>query len=284
MLGDSEPVPAWNPVIVRSFKKNYDATKEPVYCQLASVRPNGTPKIQRVVFQDFLAADPKVLMFAAPTRSAELMAVVKGSQTHELFWQMPKTGETFTITGRMYMVAAPTMSHRFGAPPRRITTGATNQDEFWELERLRQWKRLSPAYRASFTWPAPGEPQNSAASAASEGSVYSSAHAVKIGAQTDTGFKYTRLDAMEEQAPAPRPGGSSTGMFGALVGAATGGGSTADNLQDLRSVHNSALDQFALLVLKAQKVDHWTPNSLGPPTRIVYESGNDGWRAVDVNP
>ncbi|KAJ3158489.1 hypothetical protein HDU86_002714 [Geranomyces michiganensis] len=284
MLGDSEPTPAWNPVIVRSYKKNYDSVKEPVYCQLASLRPNGTPSIRRLVFQDFLAADPRVLLFAAPTRSAELMAVVKGSQIHELFWQMPKTGETFTITGRMYMVAAPTMSHRFGAPPRRISTGAANQDEFWELERLRQWKRLSPAYRASFTWPAPGEPQNSSVSAASEGSVYSSAHAVKIGAQSDTGFKYTRLDAMEEQPPANRTGGSTNGMFGALQSAMGTASSTSDSLQDLRSVHNSALDQFALLVLKAQKVDHWTPNSLGPPTRVVYEMGTDGWKALDVNP
>ncbi|KAI8907700.1 hypothetical protein DFJ77DRAFT_475002 [Powellomyces hirtus] len=273
MLGEVEPTPAWNPVIVRSFKKNYDGIKEPVYTQLASVRPNGTPKIQRLVFQDFLTADPKVLLFAAPTRSAELMAVVKGTQTHELFWHMPKTGETFTITGRMYMVAAPTMSHRFGAPPRRISTGndGVHPDEFWEKERLRQWKRLAPAYRASFTWPAPGESQNPVAR--DDSSVYKDPNSVKIvGLPSDTGFKYTRLDAMEE---------SSTASTGGLFSSA----SSASKEQELRCVHNAALDNFCLLVMKAQKVDHWTPNSVAPPTRRVYHSSKDGiWTEYSLNP
>lgn len=57
-----------------------------VYVQIASVRSDGAPKIQRLVFQDFLSQDPKVLIFSAATRAAELMAVVKGSGMHEIYW------------------------------------------------------------------------------------------------------------------------------------------------------------------------------------------------------
>ncbi|TPX70004.1 hypothetical protein SpCBS45565_g02093 [Spizellomyces sp. 'palustris'] len=287
MLGGNNDVPAWNPVLVRSYKKNYDQTKnEPVYLQIASAKSNGVPKIQRLVFQDFLLADPKVLLFSAATRNAELMAVVKGSQTHEIFWQMPKTGESFTISGRLYMVAAPTMSHRFGAPPRRVTIGDSDihPDEFWEQERLRQWKRLSPIYRASFTWPAPGESKHSLPK---DGSSVYRASTVRLTGATgiDTGYKYTRLDAMDENT------GAATGLFGALSGFVNGNGRAATNgsqlskEEELRCVHNGALDNFCLLVMKAVKVDHWTPNTVAPPVRMLYEAMKDGsWTQEELNP
>jgi hypothetical protein len=53
---------------------------------LASVKANGTPKIQCIAFQDFLKSDPKVLIFSAAARNSELMSVVKVSQAHELCW------------------------------------------------------------------------------------------------------------------------------------------------------------------------------------------------------
>ncbi|KAJ3015953.1 hypothetical protein HKX48_004292 [Thoreauomyces humboldtii] len=275
MLGAEEP--AWTALVVRSYKKNYDAQKDTVYVQLASVRPNGTAKVQRLVFQDFLSADPKVMLFAAATRNAELMAVVKGSQTHELFWQMPRTGESFTISGRLYVVAAPTMSHRFGTPPRRI--GNALQPEDWEEERIRQFKSLQPAYRASFTWPASGEPQNPIAR--NDGSVYKDANSIRIiGSSVDTGFKYTRLDAMDEAGSTSATG---SGLMSTL--GLTNGASAQSKEHELRCVHNAALDNFCLLVLKAQRVDHWTPNPVGPPSRVVHEQLKDGsWTDMVVNP
>ncbi|KAI8823084.1 uncharacterized protein EV422DRAFT_391315 [Fimicolochytrium jonesii] len=288
--GDSGVIPAWSPIMLQSVETNYDSLrKEPIYVQIASVRSTGAPKLQRLVFLDFLSADPKVLIFAAATRNSELMSVTKGSQTHEIFWQMPRSGETFTITGRMYIVAAPTMSHRFGAPPRRIALGSTstNPDEFWESQRLSHWKKLSPQYRATFTWPAAGEPHQTLAN---EGSVYREANSVRIVADTHTGYKYTRLDAMDEDVAT---GGAAvgSGFLGAIGNAMRGGGNAAaggsEKDQELRCVHNAALDNFCLLVLKAQRVDHYSPNPAGsgPPTRTVDECLKDGsWVRQNLNP
>ncbi|KAJ3056331.1 hypothetical protein HK097_007309 [Rhizophlyctis rosea] len=292
MIGSNDyPVP-WNPLLTNAVKKNYDSSKnEPVYLQIASVRSNGTPKIQQIVFQDFLEPDPRVLIFSAATRNAELMGVIKSSQTHEIFWQMPKTRETFTLTGRIYIVATPSLSHRFGSPPRRITLANpdSNSDEFWESERLRQWRRLAPTYRASFTWPQPGEPKASSRPRGESWSVYRDQTSIRVPPPTiDTGFKYTRLDAMEERAVGngPTSPGGLVGTLGRMaIGAVGGSAAGADKGDELRCVHNSAFDNYCLLIFKATRVDHWKPGAITPPERTIYVSSKDGaWTDEEVNP
>ncbi|KAI9099743.1 hypothetical protein DFS34DRAFT_648694 [Phlyctochytrium arcticum] len=295
MIGSSQAdAPSWNPVLVRAFKKNYDIVKnDPVYVQMASTKSSGEPKIQRIVFQDFLLADPKVLLFTGSTRNIELMGVIKSSQTHEIFWLMPKTGETFTLTGKLYMAAAPTMSHRFGAPPRRVSIGSSDlpPEEFWERERLRQWKRLSPSFRASFTWPGTGESQTPR-----EGSSVYRTNSVRISAMplVNPGYTYTRLEAMDEGPASEKRAGVGGGVMNVLSGLYSGGGTatpsngdaTLTKEQELRCVHNSALDAFSILVFKVMRVDHVSPASaVGPPQRVVYEMLKDGsWVKEQVNP
>ncbi|KAJ3299726.1 hypothetical protein HK104_007457 [Borealophlyctis nickersoniae] len=310
MIGSSDPQVPWNPSLVSAFKKNYDAAKnEPVYIQLASVKSNGSPKIQQIVFQDFLNADPRVLIFSAATRNADLMGVVKQSQTHEVFWQMPKTREHFILTGRIYIVAATNLSHRFGTPPRRITLDQpdTNPDEFWESERQRQWRRLSPTYRATFTWPMPGELKNPTRARGESWSVYRDGTSIRVPPPAiDTGYKYTRLDAMDERGNGNGAGGggggtltrsptTASGSSGGLVsrlgnmalsavsGAGGEGGMSKED--ELRCVHNSALDNYCLLVFKANRVERWVPGAITAPTRVVYTCSKDGvWSEDEVNP
>ncbi|KAJ3032566.1 hypothetical protein HDV00_007392 [Rhizophlyctis rosea] len=293
--GASEPPVPWNPLLVNAYKKNFDTSKnEPVYIQIASVRSNGTPKIQQIVFQDFLQPDPKVLIFSAATRNADLMGVIKSSQTHEIFWQMPKTRETFTLTGRIYIVATPTLSHRFGSPPRRITLTSpdTHPDEFWESERAKQWRRLSPTFRASFTWPQPGEPKASTRPRGESWSVYRDQTSIRVPAPAiDTGFKYTRLDAMDERTTGTGNGATSpTTLVGTLsrmgiVGGGAGAGAGTSKEDELRCVHNSAFDNYCLLVFKATRVDHWIPGAITPPERTIWVCSKDGvWTDEEVNP
>ncbi|KAI9017628.1 hypothetical protein BC832DRAFT_40148 [Gaertneriomyces semiglobifer] len=273
----------WSPVLVKSYKKNFNSgpQADSVHAQLASVRGDGTPQIQRLVFQDFLSTDPRALLFSAATNNADLMSAVKNSQAHELFWEMPKTGELFTISGRMYIVAAPTMSRRFGAPPRRINIDSnTNPDDFWESERLRQWKRISPAYRATFTWAPSGESR--VLTPKDERSVYLHNASVRLkGNNANAGYKYTRLEAMDDN----------TATNGGLLGTLSGymGSGTPNQLsakeQELRCAHNAAFDNFCLLVFKVTKVDHLTPVSGAPPSRVMYECMKDSsWIEVEVNP
>lgn len=73
-----------------------------------------------------------------------------------------------------------------------------------------------------------------------------------------------------------------SGLYNGAVGASNG---EMTKEQELRCVHNAALDNFCLLVLKAQKVDHWVPNGVAPPVRTLYESMKDGtWLQAELNP
>lgn len=197
------------------------------------------------------------------------------------------------------MVAAPTLSHRFGTPPRRITLPPTetNPDEFWESERVRQWRRLAPTFRATFTWPTPGELKaNTNRPRGESWSVYRDQSSIRVPAPAiDTGFKYTRLDAMEERplsgsgSGAISPSSSSlVGTLGRMAIGAVGGGSgvgAADKEDELRCVHTSALDNYCLLVFKASRVEHWVPGAITPPVRMVYNCSKEGvWVEDEVNP
>ncbi|KAJ3218333.1 hypothetical protein HDU67_006105 [Dinochytrium kinnereticum] len=268
-----------------AFKKNYDAASkgtDAVQCSLASVRANGSPKIQPIVFQDFLRSDPRVMIFSAATRNSELMSVVKVSQAHEILWYMAKTKETFCFTGRLFIVCASTLSHRFGSVPRNITipgdipsmpSSAAKQEEFWEAERLRLWKRLTPALRASFTWPTSGELRTLGSSA--EGSAYKDIGSIKVPAPASTytlSYKFTKLDALDDKALSSPPSVMAVGATKPL---------TKD--EEIKFAHNAALDNFCILIFKASKVDHVAPG--WPPVRTVYSANKDGaWIIEDVNP
>ncbi|KAI8848010.1 hypothetical protein BC829DRAFT_394858 [Chytridium lagenaria] len=256
----------WFKDLETAFKKNYDASAKGtdlVQCSLASLKSNGSMKIQSLVFQDFLRSDQRIMIFSGATRNSELMSVVKVSQNHEILWHMGKTKETFCFTGRLFIVCASTLSHRFGSVPRNIViqgtpqtpSSSSAQEEFWEAERMRLWKRLTPTVRASFTWPTSGELRTLGTSA--EGSAYKDMNSIKVPAPASTytlSFKFTKLDALDDKIMSPNS------VIKPL---------TKD--EEVRFAHNAA------------KVDHvgvgW------PPVRTIYSANKDGaWMVEDVNP
>lgn len=68
---------------------------------------------------------------------------------------MPKTKEYFNFKGRFYIASAPIQVTRF--PPPKITDDDEPASDFWEEQRLLQWKELDPKSRAIFTWPSRGD-------------------------------------------------------------------------------------------------------------------------------
>ncbi|ORY57073.1 hypothetical protein LY90DRAFT_257678 [Neocallimastix californiae] len=199
---------------------------------------------------------------------------------------MPKTKETYILTGRIYIVAAPALSYRFGTPPRRINIETDKSaEEFWEDERIRIWQKISPEYRASFTWPEPGIPcDTKLGSGKGSWSVYNDSNTIKVPAVSniDIGYKYKTLDAIKE---------TSLHKSGSIVSSATsfqaikglGGMVGRSNNSEMETIHNSALDNFCLLIFKVTDVDY-TQHGMFPPNRIIFNSKNGNeWRYTNVN-
>ncbi|KAJ1562417.1 hypothetical protein HK096_010150 [Nowakowskiella sp. JEL0078] len=284
-----------------SLNSSASLTLQQVVLQLASTTNQGMPKIQPIIFYDFKDADQRILIFSAATRNSDLMSVVKHSQSHQLYWQFPKTKETFTFTGRIYIVAAPTMSHRFGTPPRRISLSidkSINADDYWEDLRIKAWKSLSSSYRATFTWPAPGEAMSP--TIRQSWSVYRDPIIKAPPPTIETGYSYTKLEAIDDSkisksATLSRFTGTisrmptlqrsfSTGtdietsrLPAAVIAAGTKSKVPVglDKEEELRSIHNSALDNFSLLVFKCSSVEHVVPGLI--PARTLYSSDKNGF-------
>ncbi|KAI9190634.1 uncharacterized protein BJ171DRAFT_438759 [Polychytrium aggregatum] len=285
---------------VNPFSSSSQTPPDPVVVQLASVKSNGTPKIQPLVFQDFLAADPRILVFSAATSNPELMSVVKSGQSHEIYWSMPKTKETFVLSSssRLYIVCASTLSGRFGSAPRKVIVGdegsqaALNPEEFWETERIRLWHKISPFYRASFTWPSSGEVRTPNPN--ESWSVYRDQNQIKVSSPVSlgTGFRYTRLDVVGSEFNGQTPP-LSPSLLAKFQNATINNHSTLERRAKMtkeeedQCVHNAAFDNFCLIIFKVTRVDHTAcaSNNSGPPTRTVYTCTKEGsWVIDDVNP
>jgi len=198
----TETVP-WSEYLQKSIHYNgINSTKEPVRVMLSSIK-NGLPKVQSMVFNSLLSTDQRVLIFTGATRNADLMSVVKSpNATHVIYMEMPKTKETYIITGRIYIVAAPALSYRFGTPPRRINIKSDmSAEEFWEEERVRIWQKIPSDYRASFTWPEPGIPcVNQIGGGEESWSVYNDSNTIKLQAVSniDIVYRLKTFDAIKK--------------------------------------------------------------------------------------
>ncbi|KAI8620252.1 hypothetical protein BC830DRAFT_1100143 [Chytriomyces sp. MP71] len=263
----------WSDKFKQAYKANYSTVSnnrdrsrgQPV---LSSTRSDGSPKSQALVFLDVVSHDPRALIFAGATRNQELMSVTKLNQTHELFWYMPKSNETFVLSGKMFICSSPSLSGRYGTGPKNINLPDTlpvfppgnpfppTVEDYWQSERDRLWKELSPAYRASYTWPNSGESQSEMAQLVqlklekAPGTVRSS-----VSSQISFDFKHTKLDIVSDKAS-----------------------------EDAKIVYNMAYDNFCLLVFRVLRVDHTTFAS-DVPVRNVYTPTRDGaWAIERLNP
>ncbi|KAJ3218062.1 hypothetical protein HK099_005206 [Clydaea vesicula] len=187
----------WINTLEAAVKKNY-SSQDVIECILASVVQKEIPKLNKIVFQDFLNTDKNVLLFSATSKDSNLMGNIKNCKVSTICWEFPKTKQFFIFIGRIHIVSCPSFNHRFGAAPRKINIEGDNADEFWDDQREKIWNKLNPKYRATFTWPVPGEPRQPI-----EGKVWNSNEStIKIGSVDlglDVGFKYMKLDAMNEK-------------------------------------------------------------------------------------
>jgi len=285
----TENVP-WSEYLQKSIHYNsINSTKEPVRVMLSSIK-NGLPKVQSMVFNSLLSTDQRVLIFTGATRNADLMSVVKSpNATHVIYMEMPKTKETYIITGRIYIVAAPALSYRFGTPPRRINIKSDmSAEEFWEEERVRIWQKIPSDYRASFTWPEPGIPcVNQIGGGEESWSVYNDSNTIKLPAVSniDIGYRLKTLDAIKETSlhKSGSIASSASSASSSPAGRAFGGMVGRSNNSAMETIHNSALDNFCLLVFKVTDVDY-TQRGIFPPTRIIFSSKNGNeWKSQNVN-
>ncbi|KAI9347586.1 hypothetical protein BDR26DRAFT_817287 [Obelidium mucronatum] len=271
--------PAWNvpwsDLLKAAHAANHDTSRydrgrgQPL---LASVRADGTARVQPLTFLDFLGSDPRVLLLAGAARSQELVQAVKTNQSHELCWLFARSRESFTLAGKAALVCSGALAGRFGSGPRNIALPdplpvwpAANPfpptaDDFWQRERDRLWRALAPDFRAAWTWPSPGEPRAKALSSASMSTSTSTSTSAFRGSVTalPTSFAIKTLDVVDGAGPN----------------------------EETRLAHMAAYDNFCLVVFRVTKVEHYIYDGKdGIPERNVYSAARDGqWVVESLNP
>lgn len=103
-------------------------------------------RLQKILSSGFL-------QFTLAMNDHLLMGDIKSSPNAKLNWTLPKTMEYYNFKGKFYIASAPIQVTRF--PPPKINQD--NATDYWEQQRIEQWKSLDPQTRAMFTWPSRGE-------------------------------------------------------------------------------------------------------------------------------
>jgi hypothetical protein len=248
----------WLSKLKDNARKN-NSSRENTLVQCASLRADGSPKIHQLVFRDFMGDFP-LIIFTGSIRQPEIISLMKSKSSHDLLWNFPS--ETFTLTGKIYLVCSPNQAHRLGTPSRRILS-VPEPEIFWEKERYRHWQSISKYYRATFTWPVSGETVKPPESA--NWSAYKNHNVVKRSYGMDVGYKYASLDALpvRQRIPSVLANEKPTAQ------------------QELENVHEMAFENFCLFVFKCDRVEHWVNKQV--PIRTIYDI-NENWSAHEVTP
>jgi len=127
-----EPLPPWRSLL-RGAREREGRTPQARWLQLASVAIDGTPRVRTLVFRGW--AGPAALDLLTDARSAKPAELVLQSDV-ELCWLLPRARCQFRLRGELQALPA-----------------------VLEIqERERHWQALTPAVRAVWGWPSPGEP------------------------------------------------------------------------------------------------------------------------------
>ncbi len=134
------PLPPWRQLL-RGAREREGRSPQARWLQLATVAPDGTPRVRTLVFRGW--AEPAAFDLLTDARSAKPAELAH--QPHvELCWLLPKARSQFRLRGHLQSLAA---------------------ELAWQ-ERVRHWRRLTPEGRALWGWPTPAEPLDPSASAA----------------------------------------------------------------------------------------------------------------------
>ncbi|MEB3235323.1 MAG: pyridoxamine 5'-phosphate oxidase family protein [Cyanobacteriota bacterium] len=132
-MGEALPLPPWRPLL-RGAREREGRSGSARWLQLATVAADGTPRVRTLVFRGW--AGPACLDLLSDARSAKI-GELASQPAVELLWLLPKARTQFRLRGHC--------SH--------------GQHPDHERDRLHHWHNLSPAGRALWGWPAPGEPR-----------------------------------------------------------------------------------------------------------------------------
>jgi hypothetical protein len=242
----------WSDTLQQCYKENYGTkgiqTSLPI---LSSV--NGTPSVKYIDFASFCETDERVIVFSAKCNNSSLIGNLRSSPSNTIIWEM-NDGNRFTISGKSYLVAAPSLSHRFGTPPKRIALPKdVTPETYWETSREKTWSDLTPQARAAYTWPSSSSPK----------------HAVDV-------VESIYSDARSKS--------------NSKVGLHVGNEELNFNLMKLDETPGTeepAKDNLCLVVFKVQTIEIYEPASvISPPQRVVHDAGKDGktWSSVEMNP
>lgn len=136
-MGGSETLPPWRPLL-RAAREREGRSPQARWLQLATVAPDGSPRVRTLVFRGW--GGPAALDLLTDARS-DKPAELAHQPRVELCWLLPRARCQFRLRGQ-----------RMALTP--------EQDQ---AERLRHWQALSPGGRALWGWPAPAEPLDAGA-------------------------------------------------------------------------------------------------------------------------
>jgi len=96
------------------------------------------------------------MVITTDSRSQKVEEITKNSNI-ELVWWFEPIGQQFRITGRAHLYfSSAQLSNNENFPANRLAPKSAKSFD-WESERLRIWRKMSPALRASFLRPPPGQ-------------------------------------------------------------------------------------------------------------------------------
>lgn len=281
---------SWTPLLQNAVRASFVSAKSktdgrPLVAHCACIRPDGRPTLQAVDFLESCSLDPGLLFFTANTKNSDLLGALK--QPNDVEMQLSFDQECFVLTGRVHIIVAPTLSHRFGGSPKKFhfkdsapIQGVVDTDLFWEGQRLSAFRQLSDAYRGSFTWPSPGEVTNTLGSHSNDfGYQYLSLNYVDPDLAHCVGnYSLSPLAASSYLA------GSSSSWTPSFLSSKS---DASPQLQEELTAVNTAYDNFCLLVFQAKRVD-WARRSSniakGPGTRMVWDLSKGSWQISERNP
>lgn len=127
-----ESLPPWRPLL-RGAREREGRSPSARWLQLATVAADGTPRVRTLVFRGW--AGPACLDLLTDRRSAK-PAELTHQPAVELCWLLPKARSQFRLRGAVIELEV----------------------EQLQREREQHWQRLTPAGRALWGWPEPGQP------------------------------------------------------------------------------------------------------------------------------
>lgn len=129
-------LPPWR-ALLRGAREREGRSPAARWLQLATVAPDGTPRVRTLVFRGW--ADGAALDLLTDGRSAK-PAELQHQPVVELCWLLPRARCQFRLQGAVLRLPA----------------------DVDREERQRHWQRLTPSGRALWGWPEPGAPFNAA--------------------------------------------------------------------------------------------------------------------------